>query len=307
MRLRVAFLLLVSLIFAVFASAQTVKWRTVAEGTNSKITKFMFRQVQTDGDWQQLWKSIGDRGRAPSVDFAKQEMVILNLDTEKQGGTSVYIETMTFEAGQLMVKAVRKQVRDAPRGTSNPWVAVALDRIGGHLKLSMRDIQGYPTFSMGNCRCAKPCLLTRCSCSCHQMNHFPYPLDWEVEYDDSRSPSPISGAFVISSSAELNNYWTQVFGMVKEEDQPDRPRMNFSEESLVAIHLGPRPTGGYSIGVFSLEIINPTETTLKYWENTPGIRDNVTQALTAPYAWLRIPRVTSRVTVLKMPGRPLGR
>ncbi|MBL8047509.1 MAG: protease complex subunit PrcB family protein [Chthonomonas sp.] len=300
------FVCLTLLLCAFLATAQTVKWRTVAEGNSSQVGKYLFRQIQTEGDWQQIWKALGQRGSAPSVDFTKQEMVILNLDKQNVGGTSVYVETMTFEAGQLMVKAVRKSLRDAPRGSSNPWVAVALDRLGGHLKLQMRDIVGYPVFTPSPCSCARPCRIVHCSCRCH-MPDFPYPLDWEVEYDNSYCPVNIQGAYVISSTNDLNQYWSQVFGRVAEDDRPDKPRMNFREESLVAIHLGQRGSGGYSIGIESLQVNNAAETTLRYWENSPNFGDRVTNAITRPYAWLRIPRVTARVTVIKLPGKPLGR
>lgn len=286
-----------------FCLAQTVRWRTVAEGTNSKVSKHSVWQVQTEGDWLSIWKQLGQSGRAPKVDFAKEEMVILNLATQDKKSTSVYIETITFDAGQLCVKGVRKLIRNDKPGSSSPWVAVALDRIGGHVQLTMRDILGYPSFtSRPSCACGPRCT-GACNCGCHMS--FPIDLDYSIEDERVVSPFLAAATYKITSSSELRQYWDLSFSMVDEDQQPDRPRMDFRTEALIAIHLGRRQTGGYGIGIQSLQVINPSETTLKWYEITPEFNQPVTQMITSPYIWVRVPRLTSKITIIKMPGRPL--
>lgn len=80
---------------------------------------------------------------------------------------------------------------------------------------------------------------------------------------------------IIESQEELNSLY-------KELNIEDTPKVDFKKHNVVALFMGQKFTGGYSIGVSSVVVKNNIATVLvKNLE--PAANDMVTTALTAPY------------------------
>ncbi len=72
----------------------------------------------------------------------------------------------------------------------------------------------------------------------------------------------------------------------------DRPAIDFSKESVVAVFMGSRPTAGYNVSILST-----TEgggaLIVRYREERPKAGTVTAQILTAPYHIVAIPKVTA--------------
>ncbi|MDO8508968.1 MAG: protease complex subunit PrcB family protein [Nanoarchaeota archaeon] len=95
--------------------------------------------------------------------------------------------------------------------------------------------------------------------------------------------------------AKSTTDWTKLWGeMFPEQILPSSP--NFQEETIIALFLGEKPTGGYSIKVEKM--INHLfyiEAIVK--ESTPGENCLLTQALTQPYTLVSIPKTNKQIIV----------
>ena len=70
------------------------------------------------------------------------------------------------------------------------------------------------------------------------------------------------------------------------------------DSTLVTISMGMRNTGGYSIDVTKVEIDDYGTTLIYVKETTPGLRDNVTMALTYPSVTIRLLDKTDNIKVI---------
>ncbi len=83
------------------------------------------------------------------------------------------------------------------------------------------------------------------------------------------------GNVIIKSQSALNSLYKEI------NSAEDTPQVDFTKNQVVALFMGQKNTGGYSIGIESLKI-NGTTSEIKIKETKPdgGI---VTTALTNPY------------------------
>jgi len=93
---------------------------------------------------------------------------------------------------------------------------------------------------------------------------------------------------VVRSSAEWTALW--------KEHAPDQsmPSVDFKKYTVVGVFLGSRPTGGYSVGIASIERAG-AGVVVTYREERPSPRDVVIQAITMPFQIARIERYTGPI------------
>ena len=71
--------------------------------------------------------------------------------------------------------------------------------------------------------------------------------------------------------------------------EPPPPEVDFSKETVLAVTIGMRSTGGYAVSFAGIDYEGDTlVASLRY--TAPGPDDMVTMALTAPYAIIAVPR-----------------
>jgi hypothetical protein len=88
--------------------------------------------------------------------------------------------------------------------------------------------------------------------------------------------------FHITDQGALENY-------LKVAQSNSRPKVDFFKDRVVAIFLGPRPTGGYAASVRSVSVV-ANVATIEVTEATPAKGDITTQALTSPWVMIAIDR-----------------
>ena len=79
------------------------------------------------------------------------------------------------------------------------------------------------------------------------------------------------------------------------------PRIDFAADMVVAVFAGARPTGGYTVEIIEV-VLAERELRVGYRERTPPPGALVTQALTAPFHIVRLPRSDLPVVVHREPS-----
>lgn len=101
-------------------------------------------------------------------------------------------------------------------------------------------------------------------------------------------------AVIISDDASWRANWQQL--TARQHPAPDAPAMDFSQHSVLAVYMGEKPTGGYTIEITGVEVAGgKLRVTVK--QTSPGPGSMVTQALTQPYHMIQIPKVPAGTTV----------
>ena len=73
------------------------------------------------------------------------------------------------------------------------------------------------------------------------------------------------------------------------------PAVDFSREMVVAVFLGTKPSGGYSVEIAQIEK-RDNEVLVTYRERQPGPDDIVTMALTSPFHIVRTEAAAGKIT-----------
>jgi hypothetical protein len=101
---------------------------------------------------------------------------------------------------------------------------------------------------------------------------------------------------VARTPAELQALWARHWPPTPELPTPE---VDFSREIVAAVFIGRRNTGGYLPRVVSIEPLG-TGAIVNWFELTPG-QDPVITAVTTPFVFVAITRVTGSVTFRELP------
>ncbi len=108
---------------------------------------------------------------------------------------------------------------------------------------------------------------------------------------------------VITSQNQFQKYWHDVFGRDPKETPTD---VDFNTEELVAIHLGRRPSTGYSLLVTNVERGKSLEVKVSFFELLPQPGFAQGQIVTSPWVIVRLPRITANYVFAKVQGDVIG-
>jgi hypothetical protein len=95
-------------------------------------------------------------------------------------------------------------------------------------------------------------------------------------------------ARAITSPDLWADFWSAL--NANDPDGPERPEVDFDEETVIVLLLGERPTGGYAVRIDEV-IERRTEVVVVVAVERPEPGEMVTQALTAPYLVATIPMI----------------
>jgi hypothetical protein len=124
-------------------------------------------------------------------------------------------------------------------------------------------------------------LMTGCSVSAQ-------PLELQTIARGYNSGITERESVLITSSDEWADHWRRHASIFV--PPPDPPPVDFASGAVVAVHLGERRTGGYSVRVADARLENG-ELKVTAVESRPAPGAITTQALTQPYHMVRLPRV----------------
>jgi hypothetical protein len=116
-------------------------------------------------------------------------------------------------------------------------------------------------------------------------------LNWSVLTSGTQSQFRQQAFQILSSENELQMYWRASTGQAPETAPKG---VNWLKEKLVAIHLGQRPSGGYSVVVQNVAK-NGVYATVYAVEQTPARGQWVSQQITSPYVIVRVDRSAAQL------------
>lgn len=87
--------------------------------------------------------------------------------------------------------------------------------------------------------------------------------------------------------------------------QDEAPLIDFETKSIVAIHLGEKPSGGHQVQVTSVEDFGP-KIVVRYEAVSPGNGCNVVTVITNPYCFVSISKTTKPVEFIATNVRKCG-
>lgn len=92
----------------------------------------------------------------------------------------------------------------------------------------------------------------------------------------------------------------QVYGYVNRIRKPGFtiPKIDFSKETVIAVFMGEKTTGGYAISVENVKEVNE-KLIVQIKEIKPGQKDMVALVITQPFCFVKINRVAKEVTFEK--------
>ncbi len=103
---------------------------------------------------------------------------------------------------------------------------------------------------------------------------------------------------VITSASDWQAYWKELHA--GESPMPDCPTdIKWASEMLVAINLGTRNTGGYSLTVDSVKTPAANKIAIVILEEMPSPDLMTTDALTSLYTIIRMPRLPGKISFTK--------
>lgn len=116
----------------------------------------------------------------------------------------------------------------------------------------------------------------------------PQNIRWEVVGRGEQAVGVDGATFSIASSANmLLRLWNQGYG--SRLNLPSVPVVNFQQESVIAIYMGQKPTGGYGIEINDV-VMEDGEVYIDVNAYEPSADAFTTQAFTSPWIMVRISR-----------------
>ena len=126
-------------------------------------------------------------------------------------------------------------------------------------------------------------ILTGCSINVLNNMRVSNAITFELLKQDAYGGRDAKSTAIITSQGQLQDLY-------KELGWSDIPSVDFSKNNVVALFMGQKRTGGYSINVRKVTVEDDT-TTVEVTETSPG--GMATMALTAPYCIVVIPKTAN--------------
>lgn len=101
---------------------------------------------------------------------------------------------------------------------------------------------------------------------------------------------------VLRNAADWKKLWDKHSSNVF--PQPALPKVDFSKEMVVAVSLGARSSGGYSVSITSI-VDDGTNIVVTYKEAKPDPNGPSTAAITHPFVFVKVPLTTKPVKFVK--------
>ncbi len=101
---------------------------------------------------------------------------------------------------------------------------------------------------------------------------------------------------VIKNNEDYQKLMAEVYNNL--DQMPQIPDVDFSKNYVVAMFMGSRNTGGYTLK-FDKVIKRADDLTVSAYETSPGKTCIVTEAISQPYEIIKIPRIEKKVKFIR--------
>lgn len=126
---------------------------------------------------------------------------------------------------------------------------------------------------------------------CSNMGSDDTKLAMEIVIDGTYSGVEVKQEMLINNNDDYQKIMNEVY---KNLDQMPRiPVVDFTKNSLVAVFIGERRSGGFLVNIDSI-IDGSRSITAHVTESTPGVNCMVTDVITRPYTIVKIPKTDKK-------------
>lgn len=265
-----------------------ITFTTIQSGTQSRITQRGVRILETEGLLQRAWAQVtGDSPQsAPirSIDWKTEKAVLIHLGSRPTGGYSIAVRRIE-RADAWNGKIIAEETTPGPgevttQAQTSPWVLIKVNRTAADLSLSVtprvrsRYSGGIEVIPGPGWRDDRPW--------------------WEID-GGSQCRIPDPGWWILDNLDDYRRYWTRSTGAAAATAPLEN--VDFRRHVLVAIHLGSRPSAGYSVSVRDISIGRDGVATIRVVERTPRPGQMAASVMTSPWTLVRLDRSVRDVVV----------
>jgi hypothetical protein len=261
-----------------------VDWGTVAVGKNSKITRQSFSVIENPAQLQDYYRQVKGNGAMPtfSIDWVRYKVVGITTQP-RPSGSSVFVRSVDKQInGNSIVTAVEKVGR-AREGSleQSSWAIIRVERSALNIDVNFTTIQGN-SFGGGGAADWRTWLMPNAPL-------FGYSVLHQGQYCRLRT----NGILLARNFAEQQELVTQMFN---QGQVPNLPNIDYNRHQLVAVLLGQRPSGNYSVRI---EAIGRGREggSLVIASESASWGGLATMALTQPYVLLAVDRLATNLSV----------
>ncbi len=111
------------------------------------------------------------------------------------------------------------------------------------------------------------------------------------EWKGANSAQNARQRVVVKDQKAWEKTWSGMKGSI--QPKPEAPKIDFNKNMVIAVFMGRKNTGGYSVKIVSIVEKEKLIVTVK--ENSPPADAMVTMALTAPYHVVVVPKTAKAV------------
>lgn len=132
-----------------FSTQQTVRWRSLASGTQSNVSRQTILLAGDQAVFENIWRNSCQSANAmPKVDFTKDRVVFYFAGQRNSGGYSVAVRNVLKEVGTTAVLHVTETTPSREsvntQALTNPWVAVVVDRSYLDFRVQANSVEAIP-------------------------------------------------------------------------------------------------------------------------------------------------------------------
>lgn len=266
-----------------YGTSDRVSWGLYLTGTYCNIVDARNDVITSTSEFRRYWSNLTGQENIPrDVNFNDSQLIAISLGKRPTSGYSVYVQSVTRPSkGNIVVTYTEKRpgprdrVADQP---SSPFVILIIPRQDARVtfKPQTEDSRGGNDNGRGRDGVGQ-------SDDAVVYRNYTYGAVSKISTQQMR---------IINSTSEFATYWKELTG------SSDRPRdVDFSYEQLVAIHLGSRPSSGYSVVVTSVTKPVSNQIVISYQERRPSARDKVDGEPCSPYVVIRMPRTNAKIVL----------
>jgi hypothetical protein len=236
--------------------------------------------------WNHTFGSL--EGVPTDIAWAREMVAAVNLGPRNTNGGGVYFSNVVMSSAIEMQLTYTERVppswADVKPAQLSPFAIIRIKRIAA---------QKF-TFLKG------PNLLTPLAALASQgigvRGGGYYDAPWLPYNTGGLCQAEDSYTGVIVDAPAFGIYWTTIFG----PDAYVPSDVDFTNEQLVVLNLGRRPSTGYAAVVQGLKWISSTSVQVEWYEQTPAPGTMQAQHVTSPYTMVRIPSGNIQVTFKKI-------
>jgi hypothetical protein len=140
-------------------------------------------------------------------------------------------------------------------------------------------------------------------CGFAQIGGAPQGIVWRTVMMGERSAVKTQSVLVMESEGAFQTYWTRNTGNPPETAPKT---IDWAKQKLVAVHLGERPTTGYSLLVTGITRNLDGNAVISVLERAPTPGQFVGQTITSPFALLAVDRAPVRFVLSVRQQTPPG-